>query len=184
MAGGMIMGLIAQDKEKSLQRKQEAEIRNMPKYQINAEAYQNQAIARQQAYGRDTATQIQEAQVEQDAADAAFQAAGVTSSTNSLMATLAAINAGKSTARRELAAQEATLQGQRKGQLINVNNQMIDEKDKAWNYNINMPYQMRIAQLREQIKHQQELQLAGVAYEAQTSSSFMGSMGGMMGGGG
>lgn len=177
------MGLIAQDQEKNLNRKQEAEIKNRPAYKINSEAYQNQAIARQQAYGRDTATQIQEGQMEQDAADAAYQASNSTNSTNSLMATLAAINAGKSTARRDLAAQEAALQGQRKGQLIDVNNQMIDEKDKAWNYNINMPYQMRIAQLRDQIKHQQELQLAGVAYESSTSSAFMGSMGGMMGGG-
>lgn len=176
VASAAVTAAIIKDQEaKKAKKKQEEAIKNSPKYQISDEAYKNQAIARQQAYGRDSATQIQESQLDQDSANAAYQAANATSSTNSLTATIAAINAGKANARRDLAAQEASLQGQRKSQLINVNNQMIDEKDKAWNYNFNMPYQMKIAALRDQIKmyNEQSMQYASMA--ASSASSIGGS---------
>jgi hypothetical protein len=182
MALGSIMSLISEEQKKDKRRELDRQINNAPKYVINNEAYQNQAIARQQAYGRDEATMIQEQNLDQDAADTIAEARNVTSSSSGLLSTLAAINANKSGGLRDLAAQEARIKQQNKGQLINVNNQMIDEKDKAWNYNVNMPYQNRIAALRDQIKFLSEMSMAGMSYEAQTSSSFMGSMGSMMGG--
>lgn len=181
MAAGAIVALNAQSDERDLQSDLGDALKNRPKYKINDEAYQNQAVARQLAYGRDAAIMGQEAAIEQDSADAMYNASNITSSASSLQATIAAIQAGKLSSRRDLATIEAQLMGQRKGQLINVNNQMIDEKDKAWNYNVNDPYQNRIAALREQIKHQQELEMAGLSYEAQTTSSMLGSIGSMGG---
>jgi hypothetical protein len=90
--------------------------------------------------------------------------------------TIAAINANTGRARMDLQGQEAA-QGDQRLQAY------IGEADKQWNQDKNMPYQLRIAALREKLKHQQELQLAGVAYEAQTSSSMLSSVGGGMGGG-
>ena len=182
MGLGSIMTLISEEQKKDKRRELDRQINNAPKYAINQEAYQNQAIARQQAYGRDEATLIQEQQLDQEEADTIAEARNVTSSSSGLLSTLAAINANKSNSLRDLAAQEARIKQQNKGQLINVNNQMIDEKDKAWNYNVNMPYQNRIAALRDQIKFLSEMSLAGTSYETQTSASFMGSMGSMMGG--
>jgi hypothetical protein len=56
--------------------------------------------------------------------------------------------------------------------LIGVNQQMIDEKDKAWNYNENMPYQMKVAALRDRIKFNQEQ----AAQQFAASSNFMTNM--------
>lgn len=175
------------------QKKLDKMIDNRPKYKITDEAFENQAIARGEAYGRDRAIQGQEAELEQDASDAVGQAKDVTSSTSALMSTIAAINANKDQSRRELATTEAQLMAGKKSQLLDVNTQMIDEKDKAWNYNENMPYQMKVAALRDRIKNNQEQ----AAQQYAASSNFMtnmfaggsfnyggGSSGGDKGGGG
>jgi hypothetical protein len=182
MAYGAIVAAIATKQKADLNDELNSEIKKAPKYNISKQAFENQAIARQEAYGRNQAIQTAEEGMDQSAADAAYQAANYTTSTSALQATIAAINAGKITSMRDLASQEAQLKSQGKSQLINVNNQFIDEQDKAWNYNVNMPYQMRIASLRDRIKTNSELAMAGVGYEAQTSSAMMSSMGGMMGG--
>lgn len=147
-------------------------IENRPKYKIADEAYQNQAIARSEAYGRDRSIQMQEEELEQDTSDAVAAAKDVTSSTSGLLSTIAAINANKDESRRGLAQTEAQLQMQKKGQLLGVNSQMIDEKDKAWNYNENMPYQMKVAALRDRIKYNQEM----AAQQFAASSNFMTNM--------
>src|SRR5688500_9880894 len=111
-------------------------IKNMPKYKINEEAFENQSIARSQAFGRNRAIQMQEENIDQSAADAASQARDVTSSTSSLLSTIAAINANKTAGQRGLAQDEAAAQQQNVGQLYQANQAMIDEKDKAWNQNV------------------------------------------------
>lgn len=160
------------------------EIKRAPQYTINDEAYQNQAVAQGQAFGMDRGIQTQRQNIEADAATAANQAKNVTNSTSSLLSTIASINSNKNQTLRGLTQDEASLKNQKIQQLYQVNNQMIDEKDKAWNYNVNMPYQMKIAALRDKVKANTEMSMAGVNYEASTSSAFMGSMGSMMGGGG
>lgn len=160
-----------------------------PEYKINEEAYDNQAIAKAEAYGRDRGIQRQETQLEQDAANAVGDVKDVASSTNALLGAITAIKANQNTTRRGLAQDEAQLMAQKKAQLIDVNNQMIDEKDKAWNFNKNMPYQMKVAALRDRVKYNQEQ----AAQQFAASSNFMTNMfagggfnwgGGGQGGGG
>lgn len=182
MGLGSIIQLISEDAKKDVQRDLDNEIKNAPKYGINKEAFENQAIAKQQAYGRNAAVITQEEQIDEDAANAAFEAQNITSSSSALLSTLAAINSGKISKRRDLAALEGQFQQQGQQNLMTANAAMIDEKDKAWNYNVNMPYQMRIAKLRDQVKFLSDMSLSGMGYEASTSSAFMGSMGSMMGG--
>jgi hypothetical protein len=164
----IFQGFAAKKKQKKLNKM----IENRPKYKIADEAYDNQAIAKAEAYGRDRAIQGQEQELEQGAANAVAAAKDVTAGTSGLLSTIAAINANKDAATRGLAQQEAQLQMQKKGQLLDVNNQMIDEKDKAWNYNENMPYQMKVAALRDRIKFNQEQ----AAQQYAASSNFMTSM--------
>lgn len=168
MAAGAIMGLIAEDEERDLQRDLEKEIKNRPKY-----GSANRNLAKARAMGRSKEAQIADQQIEQDAENAAFQASNITGSTSSLLSTIAAINAGTQSNRLNLAAQESQMGDQRM-------QAYFDEYDKEFEQDVNMPHQLRIARLREQIKHQQNKQLAGASYEAQTTSSFLGSMGGGM----
>lgn len=182
MGQGAAISLISEISKNKNTKALNREIARAPKYKINEEAYQNQAVAESQAYGKDRSITMQQQNLEQGAANAANQAKAVTNSTSGLLSTIAAINANKNTNIRGLAQDEAALQNQKIQQLYNVNNQMIDEKDKAWNYNTNMPYQMKIAALRDKIQYNTEMSMKGVDYETSTSSAFMGSMGGMMGG--
>lgn len=158
---------------------------NAPQYQINDEAYDNQAIAKSQAFGRDRSIQKQQTQLDQDAANSANQALNVTDSTSGLLSTIAAINASKNNADRGLAQQEAGMQNQKIQQLYGVNNAMIDEKDKAWNYNKNMPYQMRVASLRDRRKFNEELLMKGIDTQAAQDNQAISTFGNMfsMGGG-
>jgi hypothetical protein len=157
---------------KNKQRKLNKEIANAPKYKITDEAYDNQAIAKGEAYGRDRAIQGREAQMDVEAANAITDVKDITTGTSSLLSTIAAIRANQDTNKRALAVDEAALKSQKKAQLLNVNAQMIDEKDKAWNYNENMPYQMKVAALRDRIKFNQEQ----AAQQFAASSNFMTNM--------
>jgi hypothetical protein len=173
-----IIGKIDEDKaKKSLNRTLE----NAPKYKITDEAFENQAIAKSAAYGRDRAIQQQQENISQEATNDAFEAKNITSSTSALLSTIAQINANKNQNLRGLGQTEAAMQRENRGALMGANNAMIDEKDKAWNYNENMPFQMRVAMYRDKQKSAQEMQLAGLAYESQTTSAFASSIGGMMG---
>src|SRR6478672_11184482 len=94
------------------------QIENMPKYQITDEAFENQNIARSQAFGRNRAFQMQEQNIDQQAANAGSQARAVTGSTSGLLSTIAAINANSNSARRGLAQDEALNQQQNTSQLL------------------------------------------------------------------
>jgi hypothetical protein len=182
MAIGLIaagLGAIGGRKNK---KELEKTLKNAPKYEMQEEAAQNQAIARSEAYGRDAAIQTAESKLEQDASNAVAQAKDVTSSTSGLLSTIAAIQANQTTARQGLAQDEAMLRNQKIQTLMGVNNAMIDEKDKAWNYNVNMPYQMKVASLRDRKKANDELVLAGVEAQATTDAAAIQSVGQMFGG--
>jgi len=163
------MGMIAQSDERRYQRQLQDEINKRPKY---GTANQNLAAARY--FGRDPAAQYAEQGIQQDATRAAVQARDSTNSTSALMSTIAAIQANSSNARLGINAQEASMGDQRL-------QAYIDEYDKRFEQDENMPHQLKIAALRDKIKHQQQLQQAGVAYEAQTTSSMLGSIGSMGG---
>ncbi len=180
MGQGTVVSLVSEISKDKNNKKLARELKNAPKYKIQDEAFENQSLARSQAYGRDRAIQTQEENITQEAENSANNAAKVTGSTSSLLSTIAAINANKNQNLRGLGQDEAAMKNAKMQQLYGANNAMIDEKDKAWNYNTNMPYQMKIAALRDKIQSNTEMSAKGVDYEASTSSSFMGSMGGMM----
>lgn len=141
----------------SLNRKLNRLIKNRPTYEINQEAFDNQAIAKSRAFGRDRAIQAQESELEQSATNAVSQAKDVTTSTSGLLNTIAAIQANTASAGRNLAIDEARLQDERVQDLYGANQAMIDEKDKAFEYNVNMPYQNQIQALRDRKKARGEL---------------------------
>lgn len=181
-APGLIASISGTRIRKKADKALKAELANAPKYQITPEAFENQAIARGQAYGRDRGIQMGQEDIAQSAVNAAGEARNVTNSTSSLLSTIAAIEANKQSQLRGLAQDDAVLRNQKIQQLQGINSQMIDEKDKAWNYNENMPFQMRVAMYRDKAKVGSEMEMAGVAAQAQTESALISSAGSMMGG--
>lgn len=159
---GLAYGVYSSEHAKSQANKaQKAEqdaINNAPKYQVQDEAYQNKNIAEGQAFGRNRAIQMQQQNISQEAANAGATARDTATGTSDLLSTIAAINSNKNTNLRGLSQDEAQLQQQNVGALYGANNALIDEKDKAWNYNSNMPYQMKIAMLRDKIQFNQQVQ--------------------------
>lgn len=151
--------------------------KSRPKYEIQDEAFQNQNIARSEAYGQDRGIQMQQQKLEQDAATSVSAAKEITDSTSGLLSTIAAIDANKNDANRSLSQDAATLRNQKMQQLLGVNNQMIDEKDKAWNYNVNEPYQLKIAEQREKLKRAQAISdsFSGVAIAVGSNAATSGS---------
>lgn len=141
----------------SLNKKMNRLLNKRPVYTINEEAAQNQNLARSAAFGRDRSIQMQEEQLEQSAANAVSEAKDVTSSTSGLLSTIAAIQAGQDVARRDLATTESAIKRDNLGTLMNANQAMIDEKDKAFDFNVNQPYQNKIQALRDRKKARSEL---------------------------
>lgn len=180
-APGLIATIAGSIGKRKAKKGLERELRNAPKYQINEEAFENQAMAKADAFGRDRSIQMQEENIAQGTADAAAEARDITSSSSGLLNTIAKLQAAKNSALRGLSQDEAGFQNQKRQQLLNVNNQVIDEKDKAWNFNVNMPFQMRVGMYRDQRKASEEMEMAGVAAQAQTESAFISSFGSMMG---
>lgn len=141
----------------SLNKKMERLIKNRPTYRINDEAYENQNLARSAAFGRDRSIQMQEQELEQDAANAVSEAKDVTGSTSSLLSTIASIQANQSAAGRDLATTESAIQRDNLGNLYGANQAVIDEKDKEWDFNVNQPYQNKVQALRDRKKARSEL---------------------------
>lgn len=140
-------------------------LKNRPKYEIPNEAFENQSTAKSQAYGRDRSIQMQQENINQEAANAASAAKDVSGSTSSLLSTIAAINANKTGQIRGLAQDEAAMQQGKLQNLYATNTAMIDEKDKAWNYNVNMPYQQKLQRANEKLRRSQMItdSFSGVA---------------------
>jgi hypothetical protein len=134
-------------------------IANRPQYQINPEAYDNKAIATARAFGKDRGIAMAEENVDRDMAANVGQVKNITGNTNAILDTLRSLNESGTAAKRGLAQDEARMQGQRVNELYNVNEAMVDEKDKAWNFNVNEPYQNKIQALRDKKKFRQEAAL-------------------------
>src|SRR5574343_1638711 len=150
-----------------------------PKYKINQEVFENQALAKSQAFGRDTALKTQEENIEQGAASAASEAKAISTNTSDLLSTIAAINANKSDALRGIGQQEAAMKNEKMNQLYGVNMAVSEEKDKEWNYNVNMPYQMKVAALRDKKRFNQELIMKGVDAQSAQDTAAISSAGQM-----
>lgn len=126
------------------------QIRKMPKYRINKEVFDNQNIARSRAYGRDRSVQIAQEDIDAQTAESVGYAKDATSSTAGLLAALADINNNNTQAKRSLAQDEASIQAKNVQDLINVNNMVSEEKDKAWYHNVYSPWDAKLRALQQQ----------------------------------
>jgi len=141
----------------SLNKKIKNLIENRPKYQIQDEAFETQALAKNQAFGRDRGIQQAEQNIMTSGADAMGAAQQVSGSTNALLDTLASVSGNQNQQLRDLGVDEANVQSSRMKDLYGANSAMIDEQDKAWNFNVNEPYQNQVQALRDRKKFRQEL---------------------------
>jgi len=137
-------------------------IANRPQYVINDEYYDNSALAKARAFGRDRTIQMAEENVDKDVASATGQAKNISGSTGAVLDTLRAVASGGMDTKRNLATQEVGLRDQRMNDLYNTNTQLAEEKDKAWNFNVNEPYQNKIMALRQKRRFRQELAMKAV----------------------
>lgn len=149
-----------------------------PKYEIADEAFESQELAKREAFGEDPSIVAARTEIEQGVADTMAEASKVSDSSSGLLATLSAINANKSQAYLGLAGQEAGLRSQKLGQLYRQNYAMIDEKDKAFEFNVAAPYAAKLDAMREQKTQRTENWMrageavAGLGISAATSGIF------------
>lgn len=138
------------------------EINNRPEYQVADEYAENQTLAKNQAYGRDRAVQSAEQGIDQSAANAFENARQTSNSQPALLAALTGINANTSAAKNDLVDQEQQQRARGMGMMMQTNAQMAEEKDKAWNHNVNEPYQNRVQRLREKQKFNRDLGMKAI----------------------
>lgn len=139
----------------SLKKKIDAQVAARPKYNISNQYYDNQAMARNAAFGRDTAIQQQENNLEQESADAIGMAGQYSNSASGILSTLSSISSSKNQALRNLAVDESAIHRQKQQDLYGVNTQLAEEQDKAFEYNVNTPYQQKIERLQESKRRRQ-----------------------------
>lgn len=161
----------------------DAAIKNRPKYNIAEEAYANQGLAKSRAFGRDRSIQMAEENVDRDVASSIGSAKNISSNTGAILDTLSSIGTSAMDTKRGLAMNEAQLQNQKFGELYGANNAMIDEKDKAWNYNVNQPYMNKIQALRDNRKFRQELLMKGLDFAGTIAGATIGGPAGSASGG-
>lgn len=120
-----------------------------PKYQIQPEVTQNQTLGAQAAFGKNPGITQGEQMADQTAAQDVNTAQQYSSNAGTILNTLKAINNNRNQTKQGLAIADANQRTAGRGQLMNANSQAIDEADKAWNYNVNQPYQNRVAAVRD-----------------------------------
>lgn len=120
-----------------------------PKYNVLPESDQNKALAATSAFGVSPAVSQGIAQAEQDAAEATNTAQNYSANTGSILNVLKSVNANKNQTIRGYMGDLGQQQTVGRSQLMGANLGAIDEQDKAWNFNTNLPYQNRVAQNRE-----------------------------------
>lgn len=133
-----------------LNKKIRRQIKKMPKYKINQEAYDIQNLAKAEAFGKDRDVQMAQENIDQDVVSSIGQAKDITSSSSALLSALTNIQSGGMTAKRGLAEYEAGTLRRQKIQNLNAANQfMIDEKDKAFYQNEYAPWEAELRNLQE-----------------------------------
>lgn len=152
---GLIIGNQVR-KGRKLKKELDTAIKNRPKYQVAEGYYDNQALAKARAFGKDRGVQMAEEKLDTGASQAIGEAKNITGSTSSLLETLRSITDSTQSQKQNLAIQESQMRDQRLGDLYGANIALGEEQDKAWNYNVNEPYQLKIQELRERRKARQE----------------------------
>ena len=122
--------------------------KNRPTYDIAPEAGEVVEMAQREAFG--TPQEIVSARTALDVgvAETMAQAGKMSDSGSGMLATLEAISAQKSGAYLDLAGKEASIRSQRLGDLYRSKYAMIEEKDKAFEYNVAAPYADKVTGLR------------------------------------
>lgn len=193
---GTAVALWGAHKASQQEKQQEELIKNRPKYNINSEAGTNQAIAGNQAayannqlYGQDQTKMLADQQVDANMANGVNAAQQSSNSTAGILSAIAGMNTGANQAKRQNAIDASGrlqdkqgLAMQANSQLMGANNAMIDEKDKAWNFNVNEPYQNLIAMKRDKGAYFRSMQNQGVASMQHGFASDDAAMSNMMGG--
>ena len=121
-----------------------------PEYEISDEAFETQEIAKRQAFGEVSEITAAKTSLEQSVADTMGQATKISDSGSGLLATLSAISSQKQKSYLGLASTEASIKSQRLGDLYRSNRAMIEERDKAFEYNVAAPYADKLSTLRDQ----------------------------------
>jgi hypothetical protein len=137
-------------------------IKNRPQYEIQKEYEANQGLAANQAYGRDRAVTNAETQIDSQAANAFEAARQSSSSTPALMAALTGVQNNATAARGDLVDQEQQSRARGMNNMMQTNSAMAEEKDKAWNTNVNEPYQNQVQRLRDKQKFGRDLLMKGI----------------------
>lgn len=149
-------------KKGKLQQQIDDLIANRPKYEEADEYRQNQAMAYANLMGRDQGIIQQEENLDQSVADAAGNVLNVSNSTGAVLDTLSGIYDNKNKAFRDLAMDEAAINQAKRAELYGANIARAEEKDKAWNYNTNEPYQLKLESLLGKQKNRRELLAKGI----------------------
>lgn len=120
-----------------------------PKYNVNPVTDENKALASGAAFGVNPSTRMGIAQAEQDAAEDVNTAQNYSANTGSILNVLRSVNSQKNATVRAYMGDNSNQQAIGRSQLIGANKDIVDEQDKAWNFNTNLPYQNAVAQNRE-----------------------------------
>lgn len=160
----------------------ERQISNVPKYKINQEAYDNLALAKSQAYGQDRDIQTASENVDRDVSTGVGQAKDITSSTTALLSALSGMETQGMSTKRQLAGDQATIRRDKMRDVYTANESMIEEKDKAFMQNQMAPWLYQLQELQMRRRRSDQLATEMLGLWGQSNSSFMGMMGGMMGG--
>lgn len=118
---------------------------NRPKYTIDPAVAANQALGQQAAFGTNAAISKGQSQADQQEAQDVNTAQNYTSNTGQILNVLRSANSNRNATNQNLSIANSEAQSQGRSQLMGANNAAIDEKDKAWNYNVNQPYQNQVA---------------------------------------
>lgn len=120
-----------------------------PTYNINPEVEQNKALAQGQAFGQNAAITQGMSQADQTAAQDINTAQQYSSNAGTILNVLKSINNNRNQTKQNLTMTDSQLRNQGMNNLMGANNALSEEKDKAWNYNVNEPYQLSVQQNRD-----------------------------------
>lgn len=130
--------------------------RARPSYVRNKAYDENLALARTNLNAPDREAQIARTDIDESAVDAIARAREFSGSTSSLLDTLASLNTGRTKALRGLAADQTAIRQQKLATMMGANIASAEEDDKAWNYNVNQPYQARVKETVDYEKWRKE----------------------------
>jgi len=123
-----------------------------PNYNLQDEASQNKALGMGAAFGQNRAITEGNSMADQTASQDINTAQQYSSNAGTILNTLKAINNNRNQTKQGLSISDANLRASGRGTLMGANSGMIDEADKAWNYNVNQPYQNQVAANRDMMK--------------------------------